>query len=199
MEAIARLITVLLIPIGFINVLGGIVSGIWLAILGHWGAIGYGLLFLAFSSFGLGLAMMPGLIFAAPAAMMVEKGSKIGGYFFGLLSTLYTYGVLTAWCLAILAYYLKDADQDSIIPLLIWSYGVATGPIGWMAQKERNEYSMISTFFVQLAYLIGIVAILFVGVSMSDLISIFGVVMLAGLIVQFSLAYMTEKASGYYD
>jgi hypothetical protein len=178
--------------------LGGVISGIWLAILGHWGAIGYGLLFLAFSSFGLGLAMIPGLIFAAPAASMVEKGSKIGGYFLGLLSTLYTYGVLTAWCLAILTYYLKNADNESIIPLLIWSYGVATGPIAWMAHKERNEYSMISTFFIQLAYLIDIVGILFVDVSVSDMMMIFGIVMTVGLVIQFTLAYITEKSSNYY-
>jgi len=199
MDAIARLITVLLIPIGFINMLGGIISGIWLMILGHWSPIGYGLLFLAFSSFGLGLAMMPGLIFAAPAAMMEEKGNKLGSYFFGFLSVFYTYGVLTAWCLVVMTYFLKQADNDSVIPLLIWSYGVATGPIGWMAQKERNEYSMISTFFIQVAYLISIVAILLVGVSMTDLMAIFGTVTSVGLVLQFTLVHMTQKASGYYD
>jgi len=199
MDAIARLITVLLIPIGFINMLGGIISGIWLVILGHWSPIGYGLLFLAFSSFGLGLAMMLGLIFAAPAAMMEERGNKFGSYFFGFLSVLYTYGVLTVWCLVVMTYFLKQADNDSVIPLLIWSYGVATGPIGWMAQKERNEYSMISTFFIQAAYLISIVAILLVGVSMTDLMAIFGAVTLVGLVLQFTLVHMTQKASGYYD
>ena len=76
MEAFARFLSVLAIPLGIINIFGGIISGIWLAILGKWGLIGYGLLAIIVSDMGLGIAMMPGLIFAAPAAVLIEKGNK---------------------------------------------------------------------------------------------------------------------------
>lgn len=203
MEALARLLAVLAVPLGILNLFGGIVSCIWLAILGEWRLIGYGILALLVSSMGLGLAMAPGLIFAGPAAVMLEKGNKICGYFFGLISTIYKDAVLTAWCILILIYYTKHVDSDSIIPVLIWSYGIATGPIVWLAQKDLqsgNEYAMITTFFIEVAYILTILAILLVEVSLLNILVLFGVVMSIGLIVQFSIAYLTEKSSpGRYD
>ena len=201
MEAFAKLLSVLVVPLGILNMFGGIISGIWLAILGEWGLIGYGILALFVSGMGLGLAMAPGLIFAAPAAAMLEKGNKVGWYFFGLLSTIYTVGILTAWCILVLVYYTKYADSNSIIPVLIWSYGIATGPIVWLAQKDLqsgNEYAMITTFFIEVAYILTILAILLVGVSLLNVLVLFGVVMSIGLIVQFSVAYLAEKSRAYY-
>lgn len=201
MESFARALSVLAIPLGIINMFGGIVSGIWLAILGEWGLIGYGILALIVSGMVIGLAMMPGMIFAAPAAVMLEKGNKFGGYFFGFLSSLYTIGVLVAWCVLVLIYYTKQANHDSIIPVLIWSYGIATGPITWLAQKDLqggNEYAMVSTFFIQVAYLLTILGILFIGMSLLNVLVLFGVIMAIGLIVQFSMAYLTEQSQSYY-
>lgn len=201
MNAFANLATVLAVPLGLINMLGGIVSGIWLAILGEWGIIGYGIAALFVSGIGLGLAMVPGLLLAAPAAALLEKGNKFGFYFFGFLSALYTIAVLTVWCIAVLFFFTKQANADSIIPILIWSYGVATGPIAWMAQNEMqggNEYSMISTFFAQAAYILVIIAILFFRVSLLDVTVLFGVVMFIGLIIQFRIASQIERESAYY-
>lgn len=201
MEAFARLLSVLAVPLGILNIFGGIISGIWLAILGEWGLIGYGILALLGSGMGLGLAMAPALIFAAPTAAMLEKGNKVGVYFFVLLSTIYTVGILTAWCILVLVYYIKHADADSIIPVLIWSYGIATGPIVWLAQKDLqsgNEYAMVTTIFIEVAYILTILAILLVGVSLLNVLALFGVVMSIGLIVQFSVAYLAEKSRSYY-
>ena len=201
MEAFARLLSVLAVPLGVLNMFGGIISGIWLAILGEWGLIGYGILALLVSGMGIGFAMAPGLLFAAPAVAMLEKGNKIGAYFFGLLSTTYTVGILTTWCILVLVYYTKQANADSIIPVLIWSYGVATGPIVWLAQKDLqsgNEYAMITTFFIEVAYILTILAILFVGVSLLNVVVLFGVVMSIGLIAQFSVAYLAEKSQAHY-
>ncbi len=38
------ILSLLIIPLGILNIFGGIASGIWLAILGEWGGIGAGLL-----------------------------------------------------------------------------------------------------------------------------------------------------------
>ncbi|MDC1312171.1 hypothetical protein N8Z26_06915 [Burkholderiales bacterium] len=196
MDALVRIFTVLSVPIGIINLLGGFISGIWLAVLGHWGLIGYGFLLGVFGAFGIGLAMMPGLfLFAMPAASLIEKGNKFFGYIFGLLATVYTYGILTLWCLLILFYYVSRADQDSIIPVLLWSYGVTTGPIAYMAMKEQNEFSMISTFFIQIAYLISMFAVYFGGFIY--VLYIFGVTMLVGLLIQFTLAFLMDKERSY--
>lgn len=198
MDSLAKLLGVLIVPLTILNVFGGIVSGIWLAVLGEWGLIGFGILMLIFSGMFLGLVLAPGVIFALPAAAMLEKGNKLGGYFFGLLSNVYTVGILTAWCIAVLIYYINRADSDSLVPILIWSYGVATGPIMWLAQKEQNEYAMITTFFVELAYVMTILAILFVGVSLPTVMVLFGAIMTVGLIVQFSVAYLAQKSQASF-
>lgn len=201
MNAFAKLATFLSVPLGLINMLGGIVAGIWLAILGEWGIIGYGIAALFVSGIGLGIAMMPGLLFAAPAAVLHKKGNKIGFYILGFLSALYTIAVLTVWCIAVLFFFSKQANVDSVIPTLIWSYGVATGPIVWMAQKEMqggNEYSMISTFFAQVAYLLVIIVILLFRVSLLDVTILFGAIMFIGLIIQFRIASQIESEEAYY-
>lgn len=199
MEALTKLAVVLSVPLGLLNLFGGVVAGIWLAILGKWGIIGYGVAALFVSGIGLGFAMIPGLLFAAPAVVLHEKGHKLGFYFFSFLGSLYTVVVLTAWCIAVLYFFGRQADPDSIIPVLLWSYGVATGPIAWMAQKETQggggEGAMMSTFFSQFAYVLVILAILLFGVSLLDVIVLFGVIMSVGLVFQFRMALQLEIIS----
>ena len=62
MKPILMLFTALGIPLAILNMLGGVVSGIWLALLGEWGSIGYGVLAMVFSGFVLGIALMPSLL-----------------------------------------------------------------------------------------------------------------------------------------
>ena len=124
-----------------------------------------------------------------------------GFYMFGFLSALYTIAILTVWCIAILIFFTKQANADAMIPMLIWSYGVATAPIAWVAQKELqggNEFSMISTFFAQVAYILVIIAILLFRVSLLDVTILFGIVMFFGLLIQFRIASQIERESEYY-
>ncbi|CDQ11252.1 membrane protein of unknown function [Acidithiobacillus ferrivorans] len=132
---------------------------------------------------------------------MLEKGNKIGGYFFGLLSTVYTVGVLTAWCILVLIFYTIHANATLLIPVLIWSYSVATGPISWLAQKDLrsgNENAGIITLFIYVAYILASLAILLVGFSVPNVLVIFGVVMTIGFIVLFSVAYLAKNSQAYY-
>src|SRR5436309_2899012 len=132
---------------------GGIVAGIWLAILGQWGTIGYGLLMLVGAGFLLWITMMPGMLLEAQATAFAEEGDKLTFYFLVFLRTLYPFAVLTLWCVLALNLFAMRADSSSIIPMLFWSYGVATSPIAWLAQRDLQsfkEYAMISTLFAKL-------------------------------------------------
>lgn len=179
---------------------GGIISGVWLAILGEWGLIGFGILALLAAIPAIGLALVPGLIFAAPGAAMLEKGNKVGGYFFAILSTIYKVVVLSAWCILLLSYYTTQANAHSIIPLLIWSYGIAITPIAWLAQKDfqaGNEYAMVTTLFLEVAYIITILSIFIVGISLLNILIFFGVVMSISIIFTSTIAYRIDKSKGY--
>ena len=198
MEGFAKFAAAIAVPLGLLNMLGGLIAGIWLAILGNWSVIGYGLLALFISSFILGLAMLPGLLFAAPALALHQTRHKIGFYFFSFLGASYTMAVLTAWCMAVLFLLVRQAESNSIIPILLWSYGIATGPIAWMARKEMQsgsgEYSMISTLFSQVAYVLVAAVVLLTNASIIDVTILFGTIMLVGLLVQFRIASQLDAA-----
>ena len=139
MAALFRLMEMLAVPLAILNIFGGIVAGIWLAILGDWGSIGYGLLGLVIAHLVLALAMMPGLLLAAPGMVLYSKsGMRWLSYPFLLASSLYNVVLISAWCVFILWFFLNRADESSYIPLVIWAYGAAIGPLSYMASKENE-------------------------------------------------------------
>ena len=196
MQAIFSLLT---IPLMLLNFFGGIVSGIWLAVLGQWWAIGYGVAGLFFSSFLIGIAMMPGLIFSAPAAILAHKGKLILAFPLMLLGQLYIYIVVTAWCMFVFIIFMAHSSPNLFWPLLIWSYGVALGPLMYMVQREQQagngDGSWMTTFFAQLAYVAMALTAAFARVSLLDLAIVFGGLMLLGMIIQtgFAVAIMVEQ------
>jgi len=188
-------LTGLMVPIMILNILGGIISGIWLAILGEWGEIIRGIIFMVVSGFAISFALMPSLLFAGPAAIAIEKGKKILGIFFGSLSVLYTVALITVWCIWIMWLFVSSATENSLIPLLIWSYGVALAPWMWLAQKDQegggNEFSTFTTFFAQVAYILGMIMFFF-GTTLGFVAIIFGVIMFIGTILQMAIAFGGE-------
>src|SRR5882724_8073166 len=123
----------LTIPIMILNLVGGITSGIWLAVLGLWGELFRGILLMVVSSFLISVALLPPLLLIVPVTKAIEKGRKNLSMFLGSISILYTSGLMTAWCLWIIWLFTNSATNSSIIPLLIWSYGVALMPWIWLS------------------------------------------------------------------
>lgn len=175
---------------------GGIVSGIWLAILGEWGTIGRGLLFFIISTFAISIILMPSMLLSAPAAYCAEKGKTFGMLCFGTLSNLYIVLVITAWCCGILFLFVRDAESSRLIPKLIWSYGVATGPWAYMASKEQGGAglsSTLSTLLAEVAYVVIVILIIFSSVTFIQALMIFAGFMLVSLVTQMTLAYLIQK------
>jgi hypothetical protein len=154
--------TALAVPLGSLNAFGGIVAGIWLAVVGNWGTIGWGTAAIFLSTFGISLALLPGMALAGLAAYFAERGYKLLFYFFALLSSLYTVAVIALWCGTVLYFFASRADSSSVIPLLLWSYGVATGPFAYMASKEGDDAfaSIAATFFGQVGYVVSVAMVM---------------------------------------
>ena len=182
---------VLILPLSLLNLSGGIGSGIWLAILGEYWAIGYGLVGL-FSHFLLATVIIPGLVLAGPAAVLVGKGKTFLAFPLLLLSQLYTYAVITVWCMFVFYMFTSQVNEVTYWPLLIWSYSVALGPWNYLAHKEtqggRGDGLTITTFFAQVAYLVVALVVIFSSVTLMGLAVIFGVIMLAGMLIQTGIA-----------
>jgi len=138
MKAFLGFITVISIPLLILNILGGIVAGIWLAILGEWGTIGYGVVAFFGSTFTLGFVLMPSIFLAATAAYCEKKGNTFGMFCFATLASLYTIGVLTTWCCIVLSFFSQATSGSILIPSLIWSYGIAVGPWSYMVSKRAR-------------------------------------------------------------
>ena len=196
MEIIKRMIKVFSWPILLMNTVGGIASGLWLIFLGRWADVGLGILVLMAGGFLLWFAILPGIIFAVPAMYFQRKAIRSGMLFFTFLSVAYTMLVITIWCSAIFFTFARRADSAaSLIALLLWSYGVAIGPLAFLAQKDAdNEYSMLSTFFAQAAYLLVIALAIVVGMSPLIAFIMIGAVMLCAALVQFRIAGEQERA-----
>ena len=174
---------------------GGIISGIWLAILGKWGDIIRGIVFIVTSGFLVSFALMPGLLFVGPAIIAMERGKRIGAVLFGSLSILYTAALITAWCICIMWLFMRSSSESSIIPSLIWSYGVALAPWMWLAQKDQqaggNEFSIFTTLFAQISYIVAMI-MFFLGATLGTIGVTFGVIMLIAAILQITIAFTGE-------
>ena len=186
-----KLVMLLMVPLMLLNFFGGISSGIWLAILGEWWAIGYGVAGLL-SPFLLAIIMMPGLLLAEPAVVLIDKGKTFLAFSFLLLSQLYTYAVINAWCMFVFYFFMHQAGQDTFWPLLIWSYGVALAPWMYMTQKEQQggtgDASAMTTFFAQVAYIVVVLVVVFGSATLIDLAIIFGAIMLVPMLIQTGIA-----------
>ena len=199
MKALSGLITALSIPLMILNMLGGIVAGIWLAILGEWSTIGAGILVFFVSTGILGFVIMPSILLAIPAALCAQKGKTFGLVCFGALSSLYILAVITLWCCGILFFFLRDATASSLIPRLLWSYGLATGPWAYMASKDAQGggsegfASMFATFLAQLAYVTIMILVIFTPITLLGAIKVFAGFMAVALVIQMTLAVLNQK------
>lgn len=184
------------IPIAILNIFGGIISGVWLGILGEWSPIVSGIVLTVFSGLIISVALMPGMLFAGPGMMFIQKGKRIIGAFFGFLSVLYTIGLLTIWCLYILNKFMLLADSSSLIPMLIWSYGIAMAPWVFLAQKDQqgggNEWSIFTTFFAEISYIVAMIMFYFDASFVSIAIT-FGAIMLVNGLIETTIVFVIDR------
>jgi len=199
MKALSALITILSIPLLILNMFSGIVAGIWLAILGQWSIIGIGVLIFINSTWVLGFVIMPAMLLAAPATMFAEKRNTFGLVCFVALSSIYILSVITLWCCGILFLFVRDATASSLIPRLLWSYGLATGPWAYMASRDAQESdsqvsaSMIATFLAQLGYVTIMILVIFTPITLLGAIKVLAGFMIVSLILQMTLAILIQK------
>lgn len=184
-------VATLAIPIVLFNFAGGIVGGIWLAVIGEWGALGTGIAALVFGTLAIGIALAPSLALLPLAESASRRSNIVAMVFLGIISVGYTYIVMAVWCVGAFVFFLEYAARGSVLPYLLWSYAVATGPWTYMARKEAQSdpgsWAPMSSFSAQIACITMIV----IGLSIpgyrlewTTLAIGFGAVMSVALIMQ---------------
>ncbi|HWA28857.1 MAG TPA: hypothetical protein VG734_24615 [Lacunisphaera sp.] len=195
MKALVAIIVTLSVPLMLLNVLGGLVSGIWLAILGKWSAIFAGLVGMLGSVMLLGFAMMPGILLMVPAAKFAAKENYLGMYVFALGGSAYLFSLIAFWCTCVMWYFMQKATDGGAVPLMIWSYGIALGPLGYMASKEVEDNSSgLVVFFAAIAYVSAGLWVLIGRPSVLNVLVLMGSVLGVGMLTLFASSIAMLRA-----
>lgn len=197
-----RALVATLVPIlALVNWLAAPVSLIWLIVLGEWWVLGLAVLSL-FSHFLLAIALLPAVAFAVPAAA-VSRRNPTAAVILGIPGLLYSAALITVWCMGALTYLLSRATPATWFPLMLLAFSIGTGPWTYLAQKDAQggagEGSFLGVFFMQLAFLAVILAIvIFRPDSLAPLWLLFGTIMLiqVGVAVAVGVAMMREEPAG---
>ena len=129
------LMSIVIVPLHVINSIGSLV---WLISLQEWGILGPSVLISLISPFIISLLLLPAIAIGGFATMF-EGRSRVGTWLLMALASLGTIGAITVWCIGILVYYSGALTPRNVIPVLLLTYEVATGPWVWMAVKERQS------------------------------------------------------------
>jgi hypothetical protein len=136
MEAI---VTLLFLPLMLLNSIGGVVAFVWLAILGKWSIIGYGIAFMIGMPILFSIAQLPGMGFTLAASWFADKKWRTLMILTVFLGSLWTSGLIVVWCIGVVVRHVNLAADTSLIPVLLWGYTVAIGPLAYMASKDGNN------------------------------------------------------------
>ncbi|MFL5482861.1 MAG: hypothetical protein ACJ8AK_11795 [Gemmatimonadaceae bacterium] len=200
MNALLRFATACSWLIATVNMFGGLIAGVWLAIKGDWWALGYGLLGLFASVWVVGWLLVPSLLLSGPAVVAVQRGRSWAARILSGASTLYINAIMLIWCVFITGFFLKHPRNAPIFPVLLWAYGVSTGPWTFLASKDQegggNNFSFISVLFLQLGYIVGAVVLLFVPETPQYFIVILTATLLVNWVILLTLSAEAIRAEG---
>ena len=195
-----KIILAVSIPLMLMNGFGGIAAFIWLVILGdYWFLIGAGFIALIFSSFGLGLLMLPSTAIQFAGIKLIEKKQNVIGYIFMYLGNLLLLAAFSVWILYVYNFGLVNVQRDAhLFPVMLWCYGVATGPIFWMASKERQsggrtEGTDIMSFFISIGCFAMTFLISFFDTSLFNAMLVFIICVFLSINLSFYEAYKELK------
>jgi len=157
-----KILEILTIPILILNMVGGIIAGVWLAFLGEWRLILIGIILLFTSHFYLSLLMLPGMLFAPIAIRLYEKKNPLG-HLFVFLCQFYTNLLIVGTCafaFFICTNFYDGESKFGLIPYLLWSWGMALGPWQFFQSKEPdNEFSARTLLIATIFYFLFLISI----------------------------------------
>ena len=197
---LAQLAVLVSLPILFINSFGGIIAFVWLIFESEWTLIIQGIVAFFVSSFIVAIAFLPAFGVAFIGMFFYKMKIKILAYPIFYISTLLNIAVISIWTLFVFSYALDNSSSEtSLIPITLWAYGVAVGPIQYMASKEGSENvgALLLTTFSALGSLWMVFAISFLGYELLTAMWGFLISMAICLNIMFFDVSQYEKKNKY--
>lgn len=189
------------IPLLLLNLLGGVVGGVGLAIQGEWGLLVRGIVWCVVSPFLLSIAMLPAIAFAPLSVWASEKGNNVAALLAAVPALIWTYLVVTVSSVVI--FHFVAARPDAGFIHLLWGYSMTTAPWSFLASKDKqagNVASSVLMFFIQL----GTVSMMLASwsdpasVDLETLAYWFVPFMLIGLVAQMFIAWVDGRSARRY-
>lgn len=150
------LISIIVTVLIAVNFLSGIVGGIWLAIKGQWGSIGWGFALGCIMPWVWMLASLPSMGLAFLVGLFADKGSRVFTAIFGFLGSMYSNILVAFWVFYAFDFFMGRASSDTYIPYLLWGYSSMMAPLSYMASKEPPDSTgtSLALFCAQLSFLV---------------------------------------------
>lgn len=137
------------IPIATATICGGIISAIWLAVLGEYPALAIGAICMFVLPWALYVLLLPALLLRFVSRRAADNKPVV--FTVDFLGLIYIYFLAAVYCASCLSYFPTIVKPDSMTPALIWSYTAAVLPcIGVAHQQQDDLGSMICLLFMEL-------------------------------------------------
>lgn len=199
--------SVLGVPQIVMNFLAGAVALVWLLLLREWRILFQGVLAIVCGPWIIGLILSPQMLIGALANKAAKRPAT--AYLTAGVSLAYGTGVILAWAFISLRHYSSVAAMHSSpLPIILWSYEIASGPWAFLAsQDQRMDPQSNSVFhltFLSLGYITSLLAMWLGGAEMSTVFTILAAFMFVSWCVQmilFKISFTVEleqkrRASG---
>ncbi len=164
----------------------GVVSGIWLAVLGEWGVIVAGILFSVAMPYAFGLVLLPSLGFIV-LMLKVSRGNRLLIGISGLVAGLYNHAAIGIWVLFVYLLITKNIGSENHVPYLLWGYSVVMGPLAYMARHDPPDSTAntLGLLLAVLSYLVLVILHYSVGSLVVSIIGVAAMIMVFSLVTAF--------------
>jgi hypothetical protein len=155
-KVLVAAIMAVLLPL---NVLSGLVAGIWLAILGEWKSIVGGILAAIIMPLAWIIAALPDLGLLLLVKRFAQYGRVFRTWLFALMSSGYNNCLIMLWTFYIFSAFIDRGKPGRYVAFVLWGYSIAQAPLAFMAQKDRPDpdskaASALGKIISQIGYLI---------------------------------------------
>jgi MFS family permease len=195
-------------PILLLNFLAPLIGGIWLATLGEWRFIGIGVAYMLGGTLACGIAMLPGLPFAAAAASAAERGKGFLAFIVGLPALLWTLIIACGSCAYLIHFASEQIDyQNSAMPYMLWALSFATTPWDYLAMKDQQAShpndvpsSGITATFLNMGCIAAVVGFLFFErSSLIEIAVVIAVALAIGQMINLVLTVLMDRERQRYE
>lgn len=152
MNAFLAIITAMTLPMALMSFGGGVIALIWLLVIGYWQIVLGGLIAGSIFTFLFPFLNAPALGLGALSITLQEK-SALGFQILAFLANLWSGVLALAWVIGVYIFFDALGQKSHAVLFFVYGFAVATGPIGYMAEKSESATSGFMAFSSAWLYL----------------------------------------------